>query len=178
MPVSRRKFLVAGQTLLAAAALPMKFFGAAAVPEFGPSNTTNMALWTIRTFQPLVNSSFTVRSGSATAAWLTLLSVEDMNSKTQANTAPMAFGLKGPQASKPAIDTFALHFYLTGETLPQGTYELEHRSLGRFSLFVVPSGTSTYTAIISHIESATPIQAPKRLHSKSLAGAPTGSASL
>jgi hypothetical protein len=178
MPVSRRKFLVTGQTLLAAAALPMKFFGAAAVLEFGSSNTANMATWTKGTFQPLVNSSFAVRSGSATAAWLTLLSVEDMNSKTQVKTAAMAFGLKGPKASPAVIDTFALHFYVIGETLPQGTYELEHRSLGRFSLFVVPSGTSTYTAIISHIESAAPIRAPKRLHSKGLAGAPTVSESL
>jgi hypothetical protein len=178
MPVSRRKFLVAGQTLLAAAALPMKFFGAAAVPQLGSSITTNMATWTRGTFQPLVNSSFAVRSGSATPAWLTLLSVEDMNSKTPAKGAPMAFGLKGLQASPAVIDTFALHFYVTGQSLPQGTYELEHRTLGRFSLFVVPSGTSTYTAIISHIESATPIRAPQRLHSKGLPAAPVASESL
>jgi hypothetical protein len=171
MPVSRRRFLVAGQTLLAAAALPMKFFGATAT-------ITNMATWTKGTFQPLVNSSFAVLAGSGTAAWLTLLSVEDMNSKPPVKTAPMAFGLKGPKASPAVIDTFALHFYITGETLPQGTYELEHRSLGRFSLFVVPSGTSTYTAIISHIESAMPIQPPKRLHSKGLAAAPTVSERL
>jgi hypothetical protein len=175
MPVSRRSFLVAGQTLLAAAALPLKFFGAATL-EIGSANTANLASWTKGTFQPLVSSSFAVHSGARTTAWLTLLSVEDMNSKAPAKTAPM--GLKALGLRQPTIDTFALHFHGTGEALPQGTYELEHHSLGRFSLFVVPSGSTTYMAIISHIESATLIQAPKRLNSKAQAGAPTTPESL
>jgi len=170
MPVSRRSFLVAGQTLLVAAALPLKFFGSATV-EIGSANTTNLASWTKGTFQPLVSSSFAVHSGARTAAWFTLLSVEDMNSKTSIETAPMGLGLKALSLPQPTIDTFALHFHGTGEALPQGTYELEHHSLGRFSLFIVPSGTTTYTAIISHIESATPIRAPKRINSKAQAGA-------
>jgi hypothetical protein len=176
MAVSRRTFLVAGQTLLAAAALPLKFFGAGTL-ESDSANTAKLASWTKGTFQPLVSSSFAVHSGSRTTAWLTLLSVEDMNSKTPTKTAPMAFGLK-TLSTQPTVDTFALHFHGTGEALPQGTYELEHHSLGRFSLFVVPSGTTTYTAIISHIESATPIRAPKRLNSKPQAGAPTAPESL
>jgi uncharacterized protein DUF6916 len=177
MSVSRRTFLVAGQTLLAAAALPLKFFGSATL-EFGSAKTANLASWTKGTFEPLVSSSFAVHSGARTTAWFTLLSVEDMNSKTLAQTAPMAFGLKPSKAPQPAIDTFVLHFHGTGEALPQGTYELEHHALGKFSLFVVPSGTTTYTAIISHIESTTPIQAPKRLNSKAQAGAPTAPESL
>ena len=170
MPVSRRSFLVAGQTLLAAAALPLKFFGAATL-ETASANTANLVSWTKGTFQPLVSSSFAVQSGARTTAWFTLLSVEDMNSKTPTKTAPLAFGLKTLSLPPPTVDTFALHFHGTGEALPQGTYELEHHSLGRFSLFIVPSGTTTYTAIISHIESATPIRAPKRINSKAQAGA-------
>ncbi len=177
MSVSRRRFLVAGQTLLAAAALPLKFFGAATL-EFGSANTANLASWTKGTFKPLVSSSFAVHSGARTTAWFTLLSVEDMNSKTPTETAPMAFGLKPSSAPPPATDTFALHFHGTGETLQQGTYELEHHALGKFSLFVVPSGATTYTAVISHIESATPIRAPKRLNRKAQAGAPTAPESL
>jgi hypothetical protein len=177
MPVSRRSFLVAGQTLLAAAALPLKFFGAATL-EIGSTNTANLASWTKATFQPLVSSSFAVHSGARTAAWFTLLSVEDMNSKTSTETAPMAFDLKALSLPQPTIDTFALHFHGTGEALPQGTYELEHHSLGSFSLFVVPSGATTYAAIISHIETATLIRAPKRLNSKAQAGAPTAPESL
>jgi hypothetical protein len=102
-----------------------------------------------------------------------LLSVEQPSSQTPTKAAPMARGLRTSKASQPIVDTFALHFHLIGEALPQGTYELEHHSLGSFSLFLVPSGTTTYTAIISHIESVTPIRPPVRLNSKSLAGTPT-----
>jgi hypothetical protein len=170
MPVSRRTFLVAGQTLVAAAALPMKFFGAA-TSQFGSANTANLASWTKGTFEPLVSSSFAVHSGALITTWFTLLSVEDMNLKTPRQAAPMAFGPRTLRTAQPAINTFALRFHATGDTLEQGTYELEHPTLGKFSLFVVPSGTTTYTAIISHIESATPIRAPKRLNSKAQAGA-------
>jgi len=165
MPISRRGFLVAGQTLLAAAAFPTKFFGAS-TSEFG---STNLDSWTKGTFEPLVNSSFAVRSGAQTVAWFTLLSVEDMKAPAQ------AAGPKALATPPVFIDTFALQFHGTGETLRQGTYELEHRSLGRFSLFVVPSGTTTYTAIINHLKSATPIRPPKRINSKSRAAAPTES---
>jgi hypothetical protein len=177
MPVSRRTFLVAGQTLVAAAALPLKFFGAA-TSQFGSLNAANLALWTKGTFEPLVSSSFAVHSGALVTTWFTLLSVEDMNLKTPGQTAPMAFGLRTLRTTQPAINTFALHFHGTGETLRQGTYELEHHTLGKFSLFVVPSGTTTYTAIISHLESATPIRAPKRLKSKAQAVAPGAPESL
>jgi hypothetical protein len=176
MPVSRRTFLVAGQTLVAAAALPLKFFGAAT--SFGSANTADLASWTKGTFEPLVSSSFAVHSGALITTWFTLLSVEDMNLKTPRQAAPMAFGLRTLGTRQPAINTFALHFHGTGEKLEQGTYELEHHTLGKFSLFVVPSGTTTYTAVISHIESATPIRAPKRLNSKAQAGAPTAPESL
>lgn len=170
MYISRRNFLVAGQTLLAAAALPMKFFGAA---NFGSSKATDLTFSTKETFLPLVNSSFAVRSGSLTTAWLTLLSVEDMNSKTFIQSNPVsASRLKASRTTPASVNTFALHFYGTGEELQQGTYELEHHSLGQFSLFLVPSGKSTYMAIISHIQSVTPIQPPKRINSKVQVAAP------
>lgn len=179
MSVSRRKFLLAGQTLLAAAAMPIKFFGAAATLDLSSSKNANLATATKATFQPLINSSFAVHSGSLTTAWLTLLSVEDMNSKSIASLAPMMFGQKSVMvAPRQATDTFALHFYGTGETLKQGTYELEHHTLGKFSLFVVPSGISAYTAIISHVQSALPIRAPKPLNAKGRASAPTVSDNL
>jgi len=171
MAVSRRNFIVAGQALLAATTLPMKFFGTAAGLEFGASNNANLASSTRNTFLPLVNSSFAVRSGLLTTAWLTLLSVEDMNPKSPIHAAPMAIGLKLPKVAPPQLtDTFALHFYATGEKLEQGTYELEHHSLGRFSLFLVPSGTSTCNAVISHLLGSAPVTGPKRVNSKAKGG--------
>lgn len=170
MAVSRRNFLVAGQTLLAAAALPMKFFGAAGALNLGSSDVDVLASANRGTFLPLVNSSFAVRSGLLTPAWLTLLSVEDMNPKNPIHARPMAFAQRVPKVAPPALDTFALHFYGTGEKLQQGTYELEHHSLGRFSLFLVPSGTPTYIAVISHLLGGAPIAGPKRVNSKGKAG--------
>jgi hypothetical protein len=78
----------------------------------------------------------------------------------------MAVAPKAEKIPPPTTDTFALHFQGTGETLLQGTYDLEHNSFGKFSLFIVPSGISTYTAIISHIQSAVPIHPPRRINSK------------
>jgi len=160
MPVSRRIFIASAQTLLAAAALPMKFFGAASSLSFTPE--ANLLTATKATFQPLVNSTFTVGgSGPLTRNWLTLLSVEEMTSAPAPKTTPAA-GTKTRATAPTVVDTFALHFYGTGEALAQGTYQLESHKLGTFSLFIVPSGTSTYTAIISHIQSGVFIPVPKK----------------
>ncbi len=161
MSVSRRKFLLAGQTLLAAAALPIKFFGAVSNVSLGSSKAANLASATKATFQPLVNSSFAVQANSMTTAWLTLLSVEDMNGKAAAPSTSLAFGLRAIKAAPQVTDTFALHFQGTGETLKQGTYELEHKALGSLQLFLVPTGPTTYSATISHLQSALPIHAPR-----------------
>jgi uncharacterized protein DUF6916 len=154
MGVSRRNFLQLGQVFLAAAAFPTKFWGASPARL---AKTANLGTLKMASFQPLVNSSFSVGSDSSTTAWFRLLSVEAMNAK--AGAAPLA-GMRTRSRSA-ALDTFALHFQATGEDLPQGTYEFEHPSLGSFPLFVVPSGPTTYVAIINHIESlAVPILPP------------------
>jgi len=172
MDASRRHFLVAGQTLLALAAMPMKSLLAAA-SSFGSAKAANLALLSRETFLPLVNSSFAVRGGVLTTAWLTLLSVEDMNQKAPAPATPMAMPPKAAKTAPPKVDTFTLHFHLIGETLQQGTYELEHDALGRFSLFVVPSGTSMYVAVISHLQEPAGGPAPHPVHSNGQPGAPT-----
>jgi hypothetical protein len=159
MIVSRRNFLVTGQTLLAAAVLPRKFFGAVASSGFGSSEGANLDAFTKDTFLPLVNSTFAVGSDSTTKAYFTLLSVEDMNSETPMPDASVTVPPIQANTAPPMIDTFVLHFYATGDTLEQGTYELEHDTLGRFPLFVVPAGPSLYTAVISHLLNAAPIVA-------------------
>ena len=171
MVVSRRSFLVAGQTLLASAALPMKFFGAAAL-NFGSSKTANLASLNKESFLPFVNTSFRVHSGSPTRAWFTLLSVQDMNPGAPGRAKSVAVMPVRPKSPVPQVDTFTLHFYGTGEALSQGTYEFEHPSLGRFSMFVVPSGKTTYAAVISHLLNAGPILAPRPVHSKVQGGIP------
>jgi len=166
MAVSRREFLVGGQVLLASAALPAKFLGAVIDSSFGPSKTANLLSLNMASFTALRNSSFAVRSGAKTVAWFTLLSVEDMNRKASAAAPAMAVPPKPVKTAAPSTETFALHFQSTGDTLGQGTYEVQHATLGQFSLFVVPSGTSAYTAVISHFTSPTQILPPKPVNSK------------
>jgi hypothetical protein len=177
MDASRRSFLVAGQTLLALAAMPVKFFGAAA-SSFAWSKAAQLALLTRETFLPLLNSSFAVRSGLLTTTWLSLLSVEDMNQKPPAPAIPMAVQPSAAKTVPPKVDTFALRFHLIGEPLRQGTYELEHDSLGRFPLFIVPSGTATYVAVISHLQGSAGAPPPRAAHAKDQPGVPVSPASL
>ncbi len=154
MDVSRRHFLALGQLLAVAAALPSKIFGAGLLASFGKAGKTKLSSFTMQTFLPLVNSSFPVDTGSTTTTWLTLLSVEDTTQAPATNLVSMAVP-PPPQAPPPKLDSFALHFLGTGNTLAQGTYEVEHPALGRFPLFIVPSasgsGRETYTAIFNHI---------------------------
>jgi len=68
----------------------------------------------------------------------------------------------------PELDTFLLQFYAASDPLPQGTYNLQHPILGSFPLFIVPSGGSTYTAVINRLKTplppaySIPQRAPKR----------------
>jgi hypothetical protein len=166
MAVSRRGFLVGGQVLLASAALPTKFLGAVIGSSFSSAKTANLLSLNMASFKPLLNSSFGVRLGARTAAWFTLLSVEDLNQSAPARPTAMAVAPKPVKTATPATETFALRFQSTGDTLGQGTYEMQHATLGQFSLFVVPSGTSTYTAVISHFTAATQILPPKPVNAK------------
>jgi len=149
MDFSRRRFIVTGQALVAAAALPFRALGGAANLGSTPFHAVDLRSLTRASFLPLVNSNFAVASGTSPTAWFTLLSVEDMNPKSAATTA-MAVAPKKLKAAA-QTDTYALHFYATGERLPQGTYKFQHPLLGEFSLFIVPSGTNTYAAIVSHL---------------------------
>lgn len=144
MGVSRRSFLVLGQTLIAVTAFPMKFWGAIHNPS---GKRANLASLDIANFQPLVNSSFAVGPEASPIAWFRLLSVEAMN----ARTTPSVTRLR--RAPTVSVQTFALHFQATGEKLEQGTYDFDHPVLGRFAMFVVPSGPDTFVAIISHMSS-------------------------
>jgi len=115
-------------------------------------------------FLPFVNSSFGVRSSNV---WLRLLSVEDLTKKNSDSSVLM------PKSKTPApqVASFALHFQGTGEALKQGTYELEHHSLGKLSLFLVPSGKTTYMAVVSHFVNFVPTSYPRAIKSKAQAAA-------
>src|SRR5215475_6573191 len=153
--ISRRGFIVSGQAVLVSAALPAKILAAAGSTS---SKVADLNSLTRANFLPFVSSSFAVTSSSLPTTWFTLLSVQDMNPKSTQPTTAMAVMPKKPKTPAPQTDTYALHFHSTSDQLPQGTYQFEHAVLGKFSLFIVPSGVSTYIAVVNHL--LFPVQVP------------------
>ncbi len=100
---------------------------------------------TRESFVPLLRSSFVANSGSTKPTWLTLVAVED----TTTADADLPAGA-------PKTAAFALRFQGVGEPLKQGMHKFEHQTLGQFALFIVPSGDSSYTAIINHLVAPLP----------------------
>jgi len=102
--------------------------------ENDPLTADPLLKMTRDSFTPLLQSSFVANSGATKTTWLTLIAVKD--------------------ASTPGVtktDAFTLYFQGVGEPLKQETYPLTHPSLGRFRLFIVPAGNSTYAATINHL---------------------------
>lgn len=149
MSFTRRKFLKSGVFVALAAAVP---FSAASIvagqevrqTELGGSPLQSqdpLAYYTKSTFASHVNSIFRLHSGYSTVD-VTLVRVEDL--------APNA-----PKASD-GRETFSLLFVGERVALGQGTYRVEHHSLGSFTLFLVPGGpdkhgAQSYLATINRI---------------------------
>ena len=131
MKFSRRDALRAGQLCAAAAVLPRTGFAAPPVGPADPLLGMNAA-----TFVPHLRSTFTANRLTMTPTWLTLTDVR---------------GFASPES-----EGFVLEFYAVGQPLSQNTYALEHSALGKFDLFLVPSGTNGYTAVINRLKSGVP----------------------
>jgi len=138
MAFSRRRIFQLGGAMLVAATNPTAFGGSRSGLAVSESTSD---LYSAPTFLPLVNSSFKVESNDA---WLTLLSVESAQSGP--NTLQPRSAATGQQ-----LDTVLLNFAASGDTLKQGTYELNHSELGPFQLFLVPSGPFRYVATLSRL---------------------------
>lgn len=151
MSVSRRQVIRLGQALLASATLPVRLIGSEQPLDSGsPGHLLSRA-----TFEPLVNTSFSVNMPAGEFAWLTLMSVEDTTTRVTAGGP--GFAVQSPvSANSATTESFALHFYSANETLGQATYQLTHRATGRFDLFIVPSGRFRYTAIINQLPGFVP----------------------
>lgn len=96
---------------------------------------------TSRHFEPFVNTVVRVKKSESRTIELELIEVKQLNHEVNDKR-----GFYG--------ESFSLLFQNAGKTkLPQGTYEIEHDALGRFSLFLVPTGLRgiRYEAIINHV---------------------------
>ena len=138
MVLSRRNLLSFGPSLLAAAHLTNQ--SARASTQFAVSGSS------AGTFEGLVNSSFAVHLPNGERAFLVLTSVEKPNNSPVVDVAGMAVPPPRHRNPVPRTDVFTLNFFTTGATFRQGTYQVEHATLGSFDLFLVPSGNTGYAA--------------------------------
>jgi hypothetical protein len=157
MSGSRRKFLKAGMVAALFAAVPLKSVLSQSWkdrdgnPNDGSSpgfqNNDPLATYTKAAFLSYLNSIFQISNGF-TVVEVTLLKVSDMS-------AP-----KGGEC-------FSLLFRGGSRALPQNTYTINHPSLGKFLLFLVPAGPDDngaqgYLATINRLSYADAlIPAPK-----------------
>ncbi len=160
MTFTRRHLIRIGQALMASAAVSGNIFGADGSTPVGTDPTRNLLTLSKRDFTGLINGSFAVHQGTGTT-WLTLLSVDDMSPKRPTYGPPLVIPPSMKLPVHPGLETFALRFSSTGNSLPQDTYLIENNFLGRLSMFLVPSGPSMYTAIISRFADA-----PQRLNAR------------
>lgn len=134
MSISRRKFLRAGTLVALATALPLnsvvgqQFSDGGNRVDFNPAELAQdpLANYTKSTFVQYLNSVFRLSGGIYQPVDVTLTEVTDM---MPANTTQAA-----------GRECFSLLFRGEAIALPQGTYTVEHASLGRFALFLVPVG--------------------------------------
>jgi hypothetical protein len=153
MGISRRGFLEVSTTIAAASAtagFPTIALAAedaiAATPH--PDVVARISVDDAKYF---VGSVFLVHTSSGTFHFL-CVEVKAIPPQDEISTAP----------GQNRFETFSMKFRPQGHTsLKQDTYTFEHPVLGRFRLFVVPSGPGVtprhYTAIISHSASQQPL---------------------
>lgn len=123
-------------------------------------------------FAGVVGTNFKVTlPGDAQPVWITLQAVEDLPEIVPVNSASFAVPIKQSSIAPAVPSTSGFLLKFGGSTpVAQGTYLLEHDSLGLFALFIVPAGSGVYTAVINRLNAPTIIAVPFA------AGTGTGSA--
>lgn len=135
MGLSRRTFLAGLGAGALSGSLPAIGLGRAAVALAGPASPAafDLASATADTFGPYVGTRFRLqRPGRA----LDLVLDDVVAAPRSGPTESFALVLS---ASKPPA-------------LAQSTYTLDHADLGRFDLFLVPSGPRAMTAVVNHLQ--------------------------
>lgn len=159
MSISRRGFLRAGTLVALAAAVPVSVLGQNRKENDGnpvDQQTTQsdpLSSYNKSAFASYVNSIFRVYTGYSVVE-VALTRVSDLPT--------------GGPAAPAGGECFSLLFVGGSKAFDQGTYKLDHPSLGSFQLFLVPSGADdngaeTYIATINRIGySPALINAPTR----------------
>jgi len=137
MSISRRKFLHAGTLFVVSAGVPLKIFAGEALNAvtskansipLGGSAANGIASFNSEVFSRHLNTKFSLKHEHA-ASVVRLIEV---------NHWP---GSANRLAAKDGRECFSLVFVgPKNQALRQNTYEVNHDSLGRFDLLVVPTG--------------------------------------
>lgn len=143
--ISRRRFVQAGAAAVVVAGLPLPRFGllvagkagATPVARAGPASGPSSDLFaSASNFTPHLHTPFQGRLGGATGT-LELTQVEDFAGRAGEAAGAARFSLLFDGARARAF--------------PQGTYTLQHATLGSFAVFLVPVGRvgSIYQAVVN-----------------------------
>jgi hypothetical protein len=148
MATSRRTFLKTGTMGLLCAGIPVALakFGVAhpaSAGDFSETNVKGLLGFTKDAFTPYLNTAFRVRTNSGITN-LRLATITDLKSTARV------------PALMAGRESFSLIFVRRDHNkhFPQDTYLVEHPSMGKFSLFLVPVGKAAnkqYEAIITRL---------------------------
>ncbi|HKV94334.1 MAG TPA: hypothetical protein VJW20_17430 [Candidatus Angelobacter sp.] len=115
-------------------------------------------------FAGMVGTNFKViMPDDAQPVWITLQAVEDFPEIAPVNPASFAVPIKRSSVAPVAPSSSGFFLKFGGSTpVAQGTYLLEHGSLGQFALFIVPAGNGeqVYTAVVNRLNAPTIIAVP------------------
>lgn len=146
MFVSRRKFLRAGSLVALSAALPISIFAQGFKGRDGNPGDQNpqpdpLVNYNKAAFSSYLNSIFELYTGYSIVE-VALVEVKDL--------------LPQGTAATDGRESFSLLFRGGTAVLRQNTYRMDHPSLGRFELFLVPGGpdsvgAQSYVAIINRL---------------------------
>jgi hypothetical protein len=171
MAVSRREFLQRSGLLAVGAVLPVSALAGTIslkppVTPGGASAGTGLGNgavnfdWSQASFQRAVGTEFAVQQTPDQKVWLMLTAVTDSN--TVLVTDPGTMTVPPPISSPPPpVDCFILSFRASlAQPLTQGTYAMDHATLGQFPLFVVPAqpGGQMYYAVVNRFVDGTSVK--------------------
>jgi hypothetical protein len=170
---NRRQFLVASSLAAVAAAVPKSLF-AMEQQRLGGDVFSNASLepylqgeMTQANFEKVVGSTFTIFLDNDQVDYLRLRSVTSgSDAMTNASTKPVTAAAQKAKLATAALQptSFLLHFDFGGPGFPQDSYLLDHGTMGRFALFLVPGSAQKCVATFCTIDSvavAAPISAPR-----------------
>jgi hypothetical protein len=170
---SRRKFLAISAATLTVASLPKCLLAERIGGEVFTSGSLGayaQGILSQTVFQKLIGTEFRAFLDSYAVGYMRLESVTGGTPSSSPGTpqrggAAIA-GLRAPQTPvEQAMVSFQVSFSTGGAKFPQGTYLLDHATLGRFACFLVPSdpvGGPTCSATFCYLSSSI-LEGPSRL---------------